>query len=148
MIKITGNYYTDLEAAIAAGIIVKNGKNPSKVEVYTAIENYNGAIAVDAPTLAEPQPTAEPTSEELLALDAAEDARKAVEQAAKPKRQKKVKGPSKLELLVQAMESGIADIDTLAQISGMKPQGVKGWVGVIRNQGIDNWKQSNRKQAV
>lgn len=135
-ITITNRYYADLDAAVAAGAIAVKGKNPSKADLYAAIEAHNASLT---PAIAD-----EPTADELLALDAAEDALK----AAQPKtRKRKSSVPSKLDLLVQAMEQGITDIDALALASGMKPQGVKGWVGVIRNQGIDNWKQSNRKKA-
>jgi hypothetical protein len=210
MISVTGNYFTDLQAAIEAGIIVKKGaKNPPKAEVYAAIEAYNQQVQVveveetakseydwvevdrfDKPegvwrcdavpgfeqwmanamkaykhpkiegeihagyVVYELQRVSssnevvkddEPTCEELLALDAEEDA----QLAAQPKKSRKQKSqqPSKLDLLVQAMQDGVTDIDQLAQASGMKPQGVKGWVGVIRNKGLDNWKQSCRKSA-
>lgn len=140
MITVTGNYYTDLEAAINAGIIVKKGgKMPSKASVYAAIEEFNRQVPTEVIT-------DEPTAEELLALDAAEDAALAAQPQAR-KRQKQVKGPSKLDLLRQAMAEGIEDVEELAQRSGMKPQGVKGWVGVIRSQGIDNWRQSTQKRV-
>jgi hypothetical protein len=74
----------------------------------------------------------------LLAMDAVEDAQP------KPKKEK---APSKLDLLAQAIADGVEDIDQLAAISGMKPQGVKGWVGVIRNRGVENWKQACKKQS-
>lgn len=48
---------------------------------------------------------------------------------------------SKLDLLTQAMQDGITDIDTLAEISGMKPGGVKAWIGVIRSKGLANWRK-------
>ncbi|PZV19194.1 MAG: hypothetical protein DCF22_00570 [Leptolyngbya sp.] len=142
MITITNNYFQDLEAAITAGAIVKNGKNPKKADLYAAIAAYKSAVT--------PEPvevnvaTLEATGDEaalqdaLLAMDAIEDAQ--------PKPQK-IKAPSKLDRLAQAIADGIEDIDQLAAVSGMKPQGVKGWVGVIRNRGVDNWKQACKKSA-
>lgn len=152
MINVTGNYFTDLQAAIEAGIIVKKGaKNPPKAEVYAAIEAHNQQFQTVEVETVTPEVQAiaaiddEPSCEELLALDAEEDARLATQP--KKSRKQKSQQPSKLDLLVQAMQDGVTDIDHLAQISGMKPQGVKGWVGVIRNKGLDNWKQSCRKSV-
>ena len=54
----------------------------------------------------------------------------------------KVKPASKLDRLVAAMQEGIDDVEVLAERSGMKVGGVKGWVGVIRNNGIENWKKA------
>jgi hypothetical protein len=63
-----------------------------------------------------------------------------------PAKKSKNGGPSKLDLLVQAMEDGVTDVEELAARSGMKPGGVKGWVGVIKNQGIDNWRKSTQQK--
>lgn len=180
MIITTGNYYTDLEAAIAAGAIVKKGKNPSKAEVYAAIEAHNASSQpakkydwvecdrfdlpegvyrcdfvpgfhdwlaqagvgnnkveggvhegyvvyalqrVDTPTA----PADEPTGDELLALDAAEDAQQAIAPS-KPKRQPKSSG--KMAAFTEAVLRGDSD-EQLMQLTGWKAQGVKGWKGVV-----------------
>lgn len=124
-IAITGNYYTDLAAAREAGLdFGPSAKNPAKAEVIAKIEAHNAAEAA---------PPVNPYADLYQQF--------AAKQAA-PKKAKKSGG--KLDKLRTAIADGITDMDQLVAITGMKPQGVKAWTGVIQNQGIENWQQSRK----
>lgn len=124
MITVTNNYFQDLNAAIASGVIVKKGaKNPTKAELYGAIEAHNA-------TFVKPDAYGDLLSQWKAKKSAG-----------------KVKKASKLDVLVAAMREGVTDVDVLAQRTGMKPGGVKAWMGVIENQGVENWKKSVAKAA-
>jgi len=124
MITVTNNYFQDLNAAIEAGVIVKKGaKNPTKADLYSAIAAHNATFT-----------QADAYGDLLNQWKAKKSAGKA----------KKV---SKLDVLVAAMREGVTDVDVLADRTGMKPGGVKAWMGVIQNQGVENWKKSVAKAA-
>lgn len=121
MITVTNNYFADLDAAVASGAIVRKGsRNPSKADLYAAIEAHNASIQ------------GEPTADELLALDAAEDAAKAAEiEAKKPaKKMPTVAKSSKMQQFTEAVLAGATDAE-LMELTGWKLQGVKGWKGVV-----------------
>lgn len=128
LIEIANSYYVDLKAAQDAGIPLGNGsaKNPTKAELYAAIEAHNAAQVA-------PEPTPEPANE-FAAL---------YQEFAAPKAPK----VGKLDRLRVAISDGITDVDILANITGMKPQGVKAWMGVINGQGLDNWRKASTKSA-
>jgi hypothetical protein len=124
MITVTNNYFQDLSSAIEAGIITKKGaKNPTKADLYSAIEAHNATF------------TKTDVYGDLL------NQWKAKKSAAK------VKKASKLDVLVAAIREGVTDVDVLVDRTGMKPGGVKAWMGVIKNQGVENWKKSLAKAA-
>jgi hypothetical protein len=131
IVAITNSYYTDLKAAQDAGIALGNGsaKNPSKADLYAAIKAHNAQQV--------PEPTPEPANEFAALYQEF--------QAAKAPKPAKV---SKLDKLQRAIADGITDLDTLATITGMKPQGVKAWMGVIQNRGLDNWRASAKGAKV
>lgn len=89
MITVTNHYFTDLEAAITAGAIIKNGKNPKKVDLYEAIAAHNQAVEVE-PAQSEQPATVEvdyelELQERLLSMDAIEDAAKKEKEKEKAK---------------------------------------------------------------
>ncbi len=112
MITVTNNYFQDLNAAIAAGIIAKvGGKNPKKADLYEAIEAHNAAVT--------PEPALDETAlqDALLAMDAIEDAAKA-EQRSNVRAMKKSR---KLPQLEQAAKNA-QDLATYRAIVELKEQ--------------------------
>lgn len=146
MITITNNYFQDLNAAIAAGIITKaGGKNPKKADLYAAIAAHNETIEtpqtevepVDMVTSTQAEiVTLEAEGDEaalqaaLMAMDAAEDAAIAEQQAqakvkqfrqpkelyAAPTGNKPVKPGSKVELEINTLRNGATKEELLTAL--------------------------------
>lgn len=106
MITITNNYFTDLNAALEAGIIAKvGGKNPKKSDLYEAIEAHNAeqvsgvsGQVLDNPLKPETQNLVDEVAlqDELLALDAVEDAAKAEQRTQMQVAKKVRKAPTEI----------------------------------------------------